>query len=971
MFATFLLAALFLSSFFLPQAEAAARIGVLTFPSGENGYGSQAVGPAIDSGYLYCARFGDKKIARIRTSDLTWQGTNTLSENPTSLVSAGDGYVYVGTWTGDANGYAGGVVRKIRSSDFGVVATLTFSGGPGYLWSAVIGGGYAYFGGGWTDASCKIGRIRLSDFTVQGTINTLSAGNHWGGAVIDTSGGYAYFATDAYPTKVVRIRLSDFTWQGTLTLSSGGGCRGASTAPYGGFIYFVNDSGIHKVSLSSFTEQGSPLTPAGGVNTGGELCVDTSRGFMYHANGNPGVLSKIRLSDFTVVEQITFASGEPGGGTATDGTYLYNVCDASPSKVVKVDLTKVQVTFQINGVGSDASGSILTIAGTGYSYSQLPQTFAWTEGSSHTITANSPVNAGSGKQYAFTSWSDGGAQSHTYTVPSVAATVTANYKTQYQLTISVSPSGRGSTNPAAGSYWYDTGSSVPVTATPASGYAFDYWVLDGNNVGSSNPYSVTMNGAHSLEAKFKVATVTITFQLSGVGSDASGTILTIDEAGYSYSAFPKSFTWTIGSTHSVAASTPISAGSGKQYVFTSWTNGDGLGGASGTYTTPSSSATVTANFKTQYYLTVSPAQDSPNPTSGWFDSGTSITASVSSPVSGGLGTQYVCTGWTGTGSVPASGSGTSTTFTINAPSSITWNWKTQYQLTMAVNPSGTGSSSPTVGSHWYDSGQTVSISATPASGYTFSSWTGNGAGSYSGSSNPASITMNAPIAETANFQVATVVSITITSSPVGSKFIKVDGFIIATPHTFSWLIGSSHTLEALSPQSGGSGIQYVWASWSDGGVQTHSYTVPSSSQTVTANYKTQYLLVVDTDPAGLSPQPSANPPEPSWYYDAGTSVTLTATRTISGFGSTFNFTRWKVDGTGMADDQNSISVTMNFPHTAVACYQGPTSPPSESESTSQIAFSMYDPIVAYGLAIAASALCLILGKLRKGRNRER
>jgi uncharacterized repeat protein (TIGR02543 family) len=52
---------------------------------------------------------------------------------------------------------------------------------------------------------------------------------------------------------------------------------------------------------------------------------------------------------------------------------------------------------------------------------------------------------------------------------------------------------------------------------------------------------------------------------------------------------------------------------------------------------------------------------------------------------------------------------------------------------------------------WKNSGATVSISATPTSGYSFTNWTGSGTGSFSGTSNPASITMGGPITETASF----------------------------------------------------------------------------------------------------------------------------------------------------------------------------------------------------------------------------
>lgn len=90
------------------------------------------------------------------------------------------------------------------------------------------------------------------------------------------------------------------------------------------------------------------------------------------------------------------------------------------------------------------------------------------------------------------------------------------------------------------------------------------------------------------------------------------------------------------------------------------------------------------------------------------------------------------------------------------------------------------------------------------------------------------------------------VPITITSDPTGSGFVKVDGSSIITPQTFMWVVGSAHELEALSPVSGGSGIQYVWTYWSDGGGQSHTYTTPPSPQTVTANYGTHEEIVTST-----------------------------------------------------------------------------------------------------------------------------
>lgn len=78
----------------------------------------------------------------------------------------------------------------------------------------------------------------------------------------------------------------------------------------------------------------------------------------------------------------------------------------------------------------------------------------------------------------------------------------------------------------------------------------------------------------------------------------------------------------------------------------------------------------------QRTLTVSSAHGNPNPPAGknYYTNGQSITASVSSSVIEN-GTTWTCTGWTGTGSVPASGSTASIIFTIDQDSSITWNWR--------------------------------------------------------------------------------------------------------------------------------------------------------------------------------------------------------------------------------------------------------------------------------------------------------
>jgi len=154
--------------------------------------------------------------------------------------------------------------------------------------------------------------------------------------------------------------------------------------------------------------------------------------------------------------------------------------------------------FQITITSSPTGSGFVTVDGLAIT---TPQTFMWAQGSTHALAANSPVSGGTGVQYVWLSWSDGGAQSHTISVPAAATTYTANFKKQYMLTVSVSPAEGGTLSVTTG--WRDEGTEVAVTATPSSGYSFYYWSLDGANVGSSPSYSVLMNAPHSLTALFR------------------------------------------------------------------------------------------------------------------------------------------------------------------------------------------------------------------------------------------------------------------------------------------------------------------------------------------------------------------------------------------------------------------------------------------------------------------------------------
>ncbi len=131
--------------------------------------------------------------------------------------------------------------------------------------------------------------------------------------------------------------------------------------------------------------------------------------------------------------------------------------------------------------------------------------------------------------------------------------------------------------------------------------------------------------------------------------------------------------------------------------------------------------------------------------------GSGHTIGTTSPQSGGAGVQYIWNSWNDGGAL-------SHTVTVTTNTIYIVNFTTQYFLTM--NAGTGGSVSPVSG--WYDSGTNVAVNATAFSGYTFGAWAGTGSGSYSGTNNPASVTMNGPMAETAGFNfLAAITGITI------------------------------------------------------------------------------------------------------------------------------------------------------------------------------------------------------------------
>jgi len=331
---------------------------------------------------------------------------------------------------------------------------------------------------------------------------------------------------------------------------------------------------------------------------------------------------------------------------------------------------------------------------------------AFNSGSS--VTVNATPNAG----YTFTNWTENetvvtSSISYQFTLSgnrTLVANFTAVAPTQYSVTLSSIPSAGGTTS---GGGAFNSGSSVTVTATSNAGYTFTNWTENGTVVTSSISYQFTISAHRTLVANFTaVAPTQYTVTLSSIPS-AGGTT-------------------SGGGAFNSGSSVTVTATPNAGYTFTNWTENGTVVTSSLSYQfTINGIRTLVANFTAvspiQYTVTLSsiPSAGGTTVGSGAFNSGSSVTVTATP------NTGYTFTNWTENGTVVTSS--LSYQFTINKNRTLVANFTvvtpTLYTITLSSNPLAGGT---TVGSGAFNSGSSITVTATPNSGYTFTNWTENG-----------------------------------------------------------------------------------------------------------------------------------------------------------------------------------------------------------------------------------------------------
>jgi hypothetical protein len=222
--------------------------------------------------------------------------------------------------------------------------------------------------------------------------------------------------------------------------------------------------------------------------------------------------------------------------------------------------------------------------------------------------------------------------------------------------ISVSPSdisGASSGNSAFVTN-FNTGAQVRVSApATAGGNVFKRWMLDGYQWDVAASTTVTVDSDHELLAVYEPSTaVNVTIQTNPTGVNFS-----VD--GTSYNS-PQTFSWAPSSTHTIAADDTKSTGTGAQLKWTNWSDG----GANPHTVTATGPTTYTANFRTQYLLTVNNGDGGVvRPLTGYYDALVGVSM-VATPQ-----TQFSFDGWVGTG--PDSYTGTFANISISMSQPVT------------------------------------------------------------------------------------------------------------------------------------------------------------------------------------------------------------------------------------------------------------------------------------------------------------
>jgi uncharacterized repeat protein (TIGR02543 family) len=302
--------------------------------------------------------------------------------------------------------------------------------------------------------------------------------------------------------------------------------------------------------------------------------------------------------------------------------------------------------------------------------------------------------------------------------------------------------------------------NVLLTATASACCQFTGWEVDSVSVGG-NPINVTMNSNHTAVATcVELGPYTLT---TSANPPAGGSV-----AG--------------GGSYSCGQQATLTATANPGYAFTGW-SGD-LGGAVNPATLlMNGNKSVTANFAGNTYSLTVTSDGCCDITVGGLGTVAAgqtqvfnVAAAAVVPLTATAPACCQFTGWE-VDSVAVGGNPINVTMNSNHTAVATGVGLGPYTLTASASPPAGGS---VTGGGSYNCGQQATLTATAASGYTFTGWSGD----LGGTTNPATLLMNGNKSVTANFvSSGTTYSLTVSSSAGGSVIAPGEGVYSFTSGT--------------------------------------------------------------------------------------------------------------------------------------------------------------------------------------------
>ncbi|MBN1281141.1 MAG: InlB B-repeat-containing protein [Candidatus Thermoplasmatota archaeon] len=480
----------------------------------------------------------------------------------------------------------------------------------------------------------------------------------------------------------------------------------------------------------------------------------------------------------------------------------------------------------------------ITTSGTGSGTVDKNNSGPYYYGAKVTLWANASVGS------TFTGWN--GALTGTVTPQTLTITGNTNVNaeftlTQYYLNITIQGQGTVSKNPNYTTYTY--GQVVQLTATPALHWQFNHW--GGNLTGSTNPTSITMTCDKVVIANFTENHYTLSTSIQPSG----GGIITKD---------PNQTTYIYGQT------VELTAVANAGWTFDHW-SGDLTGTTNPNTIIINGNMQVTAHFtQDQYTLTinilgfgtVTKTPDQPTYTYG------QLVRLTATPATG-----WHFHHWSG----DVVSSQNPIIIRMNGSKVVTANFTqdTGYTLDITIQGSGSVLKDPDYTTYTY--GQEVTLTAVPATGWSFDHWSGD----LTGSTNPDTITIVHNITVTANFTQIPTYHLTVINGTGSGSYTQ----------------GTTINITANTPPAG-----YIFYTWTgdiqhldDPSLASTFVTMPADDITVSATYTAiQYTLTINTNGQGTV---TKDPDQATYLY--GQEVTLTANGATG-----WHFDHWSGNITG-------------------------------------------------------------------------